>query len=331
MTTFRCKTKKQAMVGTRETLHSKHLDMIKNFKNVKKTLNQRRKHLKDLQAELAELEHQEEKNPEDVAKALDLREEIDMAQREIQKIDMNEEEDQYYLNNGDLIFQYFQNIDEIANGPSDADISGEISTLQTHDSGGISPRLSSTTPGIGTSLKVIDFFKSTSDDKSKMASIPENDVPITVQDNEPDDNLKGEVDDDDDTISVADTVSEEKKTRRYGLHDYIERKENFKRAKMLDKYMSNIDPTHVITIERAKEEKCPDCDSEMILNQNEGLSECRTCGYAQEVKVDSDKRSYKEATNTEMSYIAYKRINHFEPPLEWNSCAKAFMLVACAA
>lgn len=313
------------MVGTRETLHSKHLDMIKNFKNVKKTLNQRRKHLKDLQTELADLERREEKCPQDVAKALDLKEDIEMVQREIQKIDMNEDEDQYYLNNGDLIFQYFQNIDEIANGPSDGDLTSD---LQSQDSGGISPHASGKTLGKGTP-KVIDFFKSTSDDKSKMAPIPEDTVAAIVEGI--DDDLVVDGGEDDDTVSVADTITGEKKTRRYGLHDYIERKENFKRAKMLDKYMSNIDPTHVITIERAKEERCPDCDSEMILNQNEGLSECRTCGYAQEVKVDSDKRSYKEATNTEMSYIAYKRINHFEPSLEWNSSTRVNLLVACAA
>ena len=88
--------------------------------------------------------------------------------------------------------------------------------------------------------------------------------------------------------------------------------------------MSNIDPTHVITLEREVQEECPDCKGEMHINQNEGRSECLKCGFAENVKVDSDKRSYKEATNTEMSYIAYKRINHFEHSRECNSWLKVY-------
>ena len=320
MTTFRCKTKKQALTGTRETLHSKHLEMIKTFKNVKKTLTQKRKHLKDLQAELAVFEHQEDKTPEDFARVLEMKEEIELCEREIQKIDMNEEEDQYYMTNGDLIFQYFQNIDEIANDAPADDIESNVDKLEDEKPKCVSPKSSKKGKESGIRKpdgpKVTDFWKVNPSPKksAELPSIPE----------EAKDDQSPQVD------PAPDTV--EKKSREGGLHDWIERKENFKRAQMLDKYMSNIDPTHIISVDRVKEQRCPDCDEEMLLNQNEGYTECRLCGYSEEVKVDSDKRSYKEATNTDMSYIAYKRINHFEYSLECKSGLKvSILLVASAA
>lgn len=296
MTTFRCKTKKQTLVGTRETLHSKHLDMIKHFSDVKKTLASKRKNLAQLKNEMASIDKINEKSPEDYARILDLKGDIDENERSIVRIDTNEEEDGYYMANGDLIFQYFQNIDEIANEsteiPEILSSSGDVKTKPVPT--------------------VIDFFK-------------ENIGP-------PQPIVEGTDDSDDECETQADDQVDIKKMSGIGLNDWIERKENFKRAEMLDKYMSNIDPTHVITIKRSKQDRCPDCDSDLTLNTNEGIAECLKCGHAEEVKVDSDKRSYKEATNTEMSYIAYKRINHFEVSREWNSPLKmCHGLVACAA
>ena len=313
MTTFRCKTKKQALTGSRETLHSKHLDMIKNFKNVKKTLTQKRKHLKDLQADLTAFDRQESKTPEDIAKILEMKEDIAICEREILKIDMNEEEDQYYMTNGDLIFQYFQNIDEIANDYGKTEEDDEDDEKEEgkdlEPSKGAKKKKESVVKG----PKVTDFWMNSQKAKStELPSIPENDEQA-----EPLDEVKEKAADNKRSAAMNEG----------GLNGWVERKENFKRAKMQDKYMSNIDPTHVITIDRVKEKRCPDCDEEMTLNQNEGYTECRICGYSEEVKVDSDKRSYKEATNTDMSYIAYKRINHFEVSRECKSGLKVYHLL----
>ena len=51
----------------------------------------------------------------------------------------------------------------------------------------------------------------------------------------------------------------------------------------------------------------------MILNQTEALYECVKCGNTHFTIIDSDKPSYKEPPR-EVSYFAYKRINHFN---EW--------------
>ena len=46
---------------------------------------------------------------------------------------------------------------------------------------------------------------------------------------------------------------------------------------------------------------------------SEGIIICRECGIQKEILVHSDKPSYKDPPK-EISYFAYKRINHFN---EW--------------
>ena len=59
--------------------------------------------------------------------------------------------------------------------------------------------------------------------------------------------------------------------------------------------------------------ECDKCQKEMIFSANEAVFTCTECGYQEFVLVDSDKPSYKDPPR-EVSYYAYKRINHFN---EW--------------
>ena len=270
-TTFRSRPKKANPVAVKETLHSKHSEMVKHFKTVKKSLSGKRRALKDLLKTIEDLEQDDE--PEKFARCETLKMEADALSEEIARIEANTEEDEYYAQNSDLIFQYFN---EKATGSS-----------ETSDA----------------AVNVLQFLqKDSSKDQEETETSP---------------------------------TSEPKKRGQQGVHDYFQLKENFGRKKILDKYMSNIDSSYVIAVERTSDDTCPECKESLSTNTNEGISECTNCGFSQLVKVDSDKRSYKETTNTEMSYITYKRINHFdrEPkPLEWNSELKVCnSLVAAAA
>lgn len=302
MTTFRCKTKKASFVTTKETLHSRHNDMVKQFRANKKQLAGKKKQLKDMNHKLSLLK-KEEDSPEKTASIIELNENLAALNLEIKKIEENEEEDKYYMNNGEIIFRYFQNIDDLANEP-------ELRAEDSDDDEDDSPEVVPEDPGEKKS--VMDFFKPQVVSDVKPA-------PVST-----------------DTVAPPDPLPR----GQSNMASFVQVKENFKRAKMLDKYMSNIDPTHVITLDRETREDCPDCKGEMHIDQHEGLTVCLKCGYSEAVKIDSDKRSYKEATNTEMSYIAYKRINHFEHSRECKSMLKmSFMLVpapqpalvACAA
>ena len=270
MSTFRCRALKSKSNAGKETLLSKHLDILKGFRSTKKTVITNRRHLDDLKKTLREVEEQET-SPEQIARALDLRDEIRVSEGELRSLERNEDEDKYYLANSDLIFKYYETTSET---PECAKPSVE-----------------------GGKRSVVDFLQ------------PET---------EP---------------CLADDTPTPHKRRQQGLQDFgVERKENSSRAKVYDAYMSNVDPTHVISVERIEEDFCPQCESEMSTNTQEGMSECLTCGYAELIEIDSDKKSFKEATNTDMTYVAYKRINHFESNQEWNSGLKVCVsLVACAA
>jgi len=92
--------------------------------------------------------------------------------------------------------------------------------------------------------------------------------------------------------------------------------EELKREKLLEKYLRKVDPSHVRSCNEIEFESfgnCPTCEIEMIFSANEANFTCLKCGYQDFVLIDSDKPSYKDPPR-EVSYYAYKRINHFN---EW--------------
>lgn len=92
--------------------------------------------------------------------------------------------------------------------------------------------------------------------------------------------------------------------------------ELLRRDKLLEQYLLKIHPEHARGASHAENDsygECPECDKEMIFSMNEAIFTCTDCGFQQFVLVDSDKPSYKDPPR-EVSYYAYKRINHFN---EW--------------
>jgi len=91
----------------------------------------------------------------------------------------------------------------------------------------------------------------------------------------------------------------------------------FKRDKALESYLTALNPTaiqHENSIASSITENfgnCAVCDSEMLFNET--FLDCPQCGYRDYVLVDSEKPSYKDPPR-EMSYYAYKKINHLN---EW--------------
>ncbi len=88
------------------------------------------------------------------------------------------------------------------------------------------------------------------------------------------------------------------------------------RERLLDDYLQIVNP------EAAKSTTdeigdsfgdCQQCGTEMILSMNEAYLACPKCGFQDSLLIDSDKPSYKDPPR-EVSYYAYKRINHFN---EW--------------
>ena len=95
-----------------------------------------------------------------------------------------------------------------------------------------------------------------------------------------------------------------------------QRGEVLRRDKLLEKFLQKVDPEHARGSHEIEYESfgdCPACEVEMIFSANEAVFTCIKCGYQDFVLIDSDKPSYKDPPR-EVSYYAYKRINHFN---EW--------------
>ena len=88
------------------------------------------------------------------------------------------------------------------------------------------------------------------------------------------------------------------------------------KASIIEKYMQRTCENYINPCSQP-ENKCVSCGSQnMILIPSEGQIVCNECNCVEHVIIDHEKPSYKDPPK-EISYWAYKRINHFN--LEWNS------------
>jgi Zn finger protein HypA/HybF involved in hydrogenase expression len=91
----------------------------------------------------------------------------------------------------------------------------------------------------------------------------------------------------------------------------------FKRDKALETYLNALNPDslqHDNAVASSIAENygnCPVCEQEMLFNET--FLDCPGCGYRDCILIDSEKPSYKDPPR-EMSYYAYKKINHLN---EW--------------
>jgi hypothetical protein len=136
-----------------------------------------------------------------------------------------------------------------------------------------------------------------------------------------------ENDSSDSTVSTEDFMNESvfseplqmKKTK---ITDFIEKEDGFEKAELYDKYIKLIkDQTFVQKDIFMKKNKagqsaiCIKCNIPLNLVYSEGLQVCSKCGRTEYILIDSEKPSFREPP-PEVSYFAYKRINHFN---EWLS------------
>jgi len=114
-------------------------------------------------------------------------------------------------------------------------------------------------------------------------------------------------------------VEKEKEVKKIIRARDIEDSNGLQRDKALERYLSIIEPTAIrggILPGSGIEPDfgaCPHCETEMVFYHNEATLGCPGCGYQDFILVDSEKPSYKDPPR-EISYFAYKKINHFN---EW--------------
>ena len=115
-------------------------------------------------------------------------------------------------------------------------------------------------------------------------------------------------------FEALEVVAKEEKDISSNTIENFKEEKSFSRDKLLEDYLTKIHPECIKQV--VKDDtygECPDCETEMVFSQNEAMFTCVNCGSQQFILMDSDKPSYKDPPR-EVSYYAYKRINHFN---EW--------------
>lgn len=83
------------------------------------------------------------------------------------------------------------------------------------------------------------------------------------------------------------------------------------RASLLERYMSYTDDNFIKNNETENNYQCQNCGCDnMNILLNDGILYCNECSCVEYIIVDHDRPSYKDPPK-EISYFAYKRINHF--------------------
>lgn len=253
MSSFKTKNKikKKGDCNTRITLDAIHNNKIKEFSS-------QQTNIKKIEMELLLLTKKYEKlakkrpnelSPDELENKLLYKEKIDTIKEKIDDIKTNKSNVDYFLNTGDLLFQYYTITDDIASGNIKK---GKIKKSQNTKS-------------------VMEYFKSTSDDVS------------------------------------SDSSDDESQNKKMFNNSYSSR------ANIYDKYMVKTEPCFLLKSEDSNIDVCETCKIEKTLYISYGKLICNQCGEETTIVVDSDKPSYKDPPR-EVSYFAYKRINHFN---EW--------------
>ena len=114
----------------------------------------------------------------------------------------------------------------------------------------------------------------------------------------------------------SNTKRENKKTisvMDYFKHKNIKNSDKNSRINIYNSYLQKTDDEKFKFGSEINIDLCDTCNIEKKLFLSEGKQICEKCGDETKIIIDSDKPSYKDPPR-EISYFAYKRINHFN---EW--------------
>lgn len=279
--------------STLDKLHHTHVNAMeyekKRFEKLRITLREDQARLKELQSQtLTEMSDQE------MQQMFQLEAAVQEGQKTLDKYDKNRQFTDYFMETGDILFEYYENLDQISKG-TDARRKRSLQSYSSDHSG---------------KPTVIDFFRK----KNDLNDENEDEFHDEHTGQEPSERV-----DDTDSCSQEDDSCED-------THTTTEKKEPASpptyqsRQVLLNKYLEKTDPNYVPAYDNIFEtldtDECPDCGTERFLVHNEATLVCPNpqCCRTDVILIDSYKPSYKDTPREGTSYYSYKRINHFN---EW--------------
>ena len=259
---FKTRVKKKSPVDNRVTLQAKHNQKCDYFNKKKEALENKKLKVQELNRKLDSFtKSNSELTPEELETKLDIIDNIKLLESDIDNVEHNVEETNYFLDTGRILFNYSQSNIQSKNK--------KVNDFKKK-------------PKVGQTKSVMDYFSGKGESKKQSP-------------------LKN-------SQSAATGVAKEVSTSPSDVN-YMSK------AKMYESYLFKTqENTEKLNVESdVNIEICPMCNHERTLYMSEGKMICPICGDEIFILIDSDKPSYKEPPR-EVSYFAYKRINHFN---EW--------------
>ncbi len=226
------------------TIDEKHTEQINKFNSDKQELHSQKDKLKLLEEELQVLSEKPRNtmNDNQLEHYFQVQEEIDILKKNIQEIETNYHENNYYLETGHLMFHYYDKFKNQGNNSSN-------NYYRKPDS----------------KQSVLDFFHKKTGKIQRILPKPTS-------------------------------------------------KKEYSKSEIINSYLMKVDDNFIYPFDIDNSlEYCKKCQNEKTIIASEGIVVCTKCGFQNNIIIDSDKPSYKDPPR-EISYFAYKRINHFN---EW--------------
>jgi len=255
------------------TLDAMHNNMIKNFENIDKELQNQKELLELYESDsnyILNIIENELADKETLnvlwTSNINLREKIIDVKNKINELN-NFDEVEYYKNTSYILFQYYDTVDK----------QSEINNFSNNN-------IIKSSVDLPT-LKQSRVLKSESKKKKNA-------------------NIKA-------TINVLDALNniEHNESKEYNevLGDKLLSQD---KSALVDKYMSIIDKKYVRNVEDDNIEICKRCNNQMLCLQQDAIMICNLCGYQELLLVEQNRPILKQNTK-DTSHFCYKRINHF--------------------
>lgn len=301
--------KKKNVSSVYKTLDNKHTEMVLHFKNLQESLPTKKQELKNLCDEYDEIcllykkcDPSHDTYSELFVKKKNMEFKIEEKKKDIEKIENKYEENEYYIKVGDILFDYYKMFETDKNeinsedyevsphvkekdvSESESDELGEEFIENDSDSDSdIANQMneSSDKQSKNKEKTIFDFFSQPQNINQKISSMDECNF---IQK---------------DIMSFFDTETTDTKTNTKSI--------------LHTKYMQEIQRYYSPEIRKVNLTACPECGIERVMMVTEGIFVCQECCFMEKVIVDSERPSFREPP-PEISYFAYKRINHFN---EW--------------
>ena len=297
MSTFRVKNEKKIIYDDRITLDAKHKEIIKNFKSKQKELLILEKELEKINNTISNSNKKSEMSDEELDNFLKIINQKKIIIDQIDKYNSNYDLNNYFLNTGHILYKYYDNMKKMSDNTNE---NIDIDNVLKYDNKNILKYLNpKNNNNINNNINNNNINNNNNNiNNNNNKSLSED---ILNEENEDWQDEEEELDD----ININ---SEDIKS----IGDYFDPNKSFKKSDILNDYLQIVDSNYIKRVDDIYIDVniCQKCNIEKILKSTEGYMVCPKCGKIDQLVIDSNKPSFKDPP-PEVTYFAYKRINHF--------------------